>query len=136
MLKYRMATAEDFAFVHNSWLESSWYQYKKVPNAKNLMSQRIKDILTASSAIVCSDEQEPESIYGYIVFDSTAVHWTYVKYVFRKKGIATKLVDLLPDTIVEYTHTSNAAECILKHKDWKYNPFVYERVRLNNENGN
>jgi len=60
---------------------------------------KFKKILTtifqkALVLVACSD-QENDQIYGYIVYEATdplIVHFIYVKYVYRREGIAGELL--------------------------------------------
>ena len=130
MYHVREATPSDLEFIHNSWLRSSWWRYKEVPNAKHLMSRRIEAILRFSQGLVCVDDKDPDIIYGYVIYDPTAVHWVYTKYSFRGMGIAKTLLDKVPEESRQY-HTSDlkSGKKLAEKYDSQFQPFIYERMQ-------
>lgn len=118
----------DTPFVHNSWVESCWFRYKNVPNAKNLISKRISFLLKQCPTLLCTDKEDPRVIYGYVNYDTDNVNWIYVKYPFRQQGIATLLLDHVPtESLKMHTHTSKAGEHLVKRYESKFTPFIYEK---------
>lgn len=67
---------------------------------------------------------DPDVILGYSLLsaDYLTVHWTYVKSIWRKKGIAKSLLPMHPDTI---THLSGLGRQLMKKFNNKviFNPF-------------
>lgn len=124
----REVRKEDGTFIHNSWLESSWYRNKRVPNAKRLMSNRIVKVMEHSKILVACDPEDDEIIYGYVLYEDDAVHWVYVKYLFRKQGLATLLLSAIPqDALKWHTFLSPAGETLIKKYNSQLTPFIYER---------
>lgn len=123
----------DGVFVHNSWLSSSWHVYKDLPaKSKQLMSIRIEEISALSQILMCVDSDNPEIIYGYIVWEQDVVHWVYVKYAFRKMGLASYLLEQLPKSAkLQHTAATKAGQPLIDKYGSKLTPFIYERKKLN-----
>lgn len=125
----RPGTVEDLPFIHNSWVESAWFQFKHLPEAKKAFSNRVSFILQHCGAIVCADKEDPRVIYGYVVHGLGATHWVYVKYPFRKNGLCNYLLEQVPgDNLLYHTHTSKAGQHIIKKVESVFTPFIYERI--------
>jgi L-amino acid N-acyltransferase YncA len=125
---------EDAPFIHNSWLENTWFQFKKIPNAKNLMSTRINDIIAFSECLVCVDETDDRVIYGFVVYDIKVTHWVYVKSGLRRNGIATALLSAIPPEALKlHSHTTKAGGYIVQKYSSKLTPFIYEMKRIQND---
>lgn len=95
-IKFRPATSEDTGFVFSSWLKS----YRNAPQSRlmlnNIYFQNqhdiIEDILKKSVVMIAVNEQDPSQIFGYIVYEKPSMlHYVYVKYTYRKMGIARLL---------------------------------------------
>ena len=125
----------DGVFVHNSWLSSSWHIYKDLPTkAKQLMSIRIEKVSAQSQILMCVDKEDPEIIYGYVVWEQDVVHWLYVKYAFRKMGLASYLLEMLPASAKrQHSIQTKAGQHLIDKYESKLTPFIYERKYLDED---
>lgn len=86
-------------------------------------------LLSRSNVLVAHDPEAPAVIYGYLVWEPGAVHWSYVKEDFRRYGIATALLyaSSLPKNLkgIEITHGSDSwwAHVQRKYPEAVYNPY-------------
>lgn len=57
----------------------------------------VKELLTRCEVFVETSEGDDEHIVGYVLYGEKEgiplVHWVYVKYPYRKMGIARKMLD-------------------------------------------
>lgn len=132
---HRPATAQDINFIFNSWLKS--YRNsdfaKKIPNDVYFSEhkEKITAILTNSTVLVACNPDTPSQIFGYLVMSQepvTVLHYVYVKYPYRKLGIARRMVeDLNPQVGKKLTLCSHAnyywPEISAKFK-LVYNPYI------------
>ena len=94
-MKLRLGKEEDFNFVISSWLKSSRHRFKQLTNEDYFdpYKEKIIDLLQEADVVVMEDE-ENDLILGFIAFTpEDTVHYVYVKYAFRKMGIAKALIE-------------------------------------------
>lgn len=100
----RVMEEGDLNFVLSTWLKSYRVDAKedlvnpvvsRIPGRTYFKGQEaaIKKILKNASVLVACDKDDPSFITGYFVFESTKLHYLYVKGTFRNRGIARKLLD-------------------------------------------
>lgn len=95
----------DIDFLFNSWLKS--YRHSNECNAMNnevffkRFGKIITKILGDSTIIVACNPDDQDQIYGYLAYktldDVFVLHYIYVKYPYRKLGIAKKMLDTVTD---------------------------------------
>lgn len=128
---FRQPVEEDIDFIFNSWLES--YRKTETKMSDTVYYDKFKKILTeilqrALVLVACSDEEKFQ-IYGYIVYENTdpfIVHYIYIKYVYRREGIAGSLLKEVKKTPEPVVCTfANYPFLKLKTK-WRltYNPWL------------
>lgn len=108
---FRFGTAQDANFIMNSWLKS----YRPSPANNRIdsdiyfprQSKVIKRCLANSYVVVACNCDDSEQIYGYLIAqplaDDVVFHWMYVKYPYRKLGIARWMLKLVIDQATEGT---------------------------------
>ena len=127
--------ASDFNFIINSWLKS----YRDSPMCRDISNpvyyagqgDKIEQILRNPETvgmIVCAKD-DPDQIIAYAIFDnkSPISHYVYVKNLFRKRGIARLLFNIMikhhQGKRLHCTHYSSR----LKKKDYLvFNPYALE----------
>jgi len=135
LVTYRpIQTYSDEAFVYNAWMKS----YKDSPWGKPLINdifynnhkEIIKKLLTSSDTLLAVNPQDPDQIYGFAVLERSPkvslIHYVYIKYNFRKLGLARKLVEAIePDTskLKFVTHVPRDI-AILKKFNLIFNPYI------------
>lgn len=106
MYQIRQATPEDFNFVANSYLKS----YRTAPEAKAMVNDiyfpeyktRLIHMASTGTILVACSNEDPDQIFGYIMVGEVGtysiLHYVYVKFPFRRLGIAKALtLAALPD---------------------------------------
>ncbi len=132
---YRPAVEEDKAFIFNSWLKS----FRKGTFSANVDNsvyyanhhKLIERILLKSKTIICCNSQDPSIIYGYVVYQEVesqfVLHFVYVKNIYRKLGLASKL---LAETKHDfnilgcYTHQTNVGVAKEEKYNLVYHPYI------------
>ena len=114
-IQYRPITEDDMSFILNSWLKS----YRNSEFAKDLAnpvyfenhSKIIQHLLAKSNVIIACNPEELTQIYGYSVFEQyesvTILHYIYVKFPYRKFGIAKNLFSFAQPDPKEFTLISH-----------------------------
>lgn len=141
-MKYiiRSKTEEDESFLYNSYLKSyhNNYPIKLVPSAIYYKEQakelkRLFDTATINLAVFPEDANE---IIGYVIYEYSSealvLHYIYIKGMFRKKYIATKIIkELLGDIkLIICTHmfdSFNEAKYKLPGVKMSYDPYFLTR---------
>lgn len=120
-VEYRGIKDTDMNFIYNSWLKS--YRQsdfaKKVPNDVYYTYQKAKidRVMDVSSILIIHAKDQPDHILGYIVASEepyTCIHYVYVKYPYRKLGIAKQLCNSLVSGFGNRT-----VICTHAHYNWK-----------------
>lgn len=95
-LKFRALRQNDLSFIMSSWLKS----YHKAPSNVRIRNEEyfkyqgmmIEALLERSKITIVTTEEDDEQIVGYVVAENrNTVHYIYVKYPFRKLGVADAL---------------------------------------------
>lgn len=127
-IQVRLATAEDLHFVCASWFESNWKinlnHTMSYGDYRDGMNRRITKLLSNSKALVAYATVVPDEVVGYAIVDETKLHYTYVKSVYRRQGVASALLSV---GVQSYTHTpGHIAKLMFDKMHLKYNPFLLE----------
>ncbi len=138
-IEFRTPNAGDESFIYNAWLKS----YKDSPCGKTMVS----DVFFSNHKLIVSsllgddsvdillavNPDNPAQIYGFACLEKTpavsTIHYVYVKYNFRKLGIAAALVAQLepnPDNIKFFTHLPREWREVVTKYDVVYNPYLLE----------
>jgi len=100
-------------FVIHSWLKSfrnSGFA-KHIPahlyfaSHHALIERLLKRGARACAAVFADD---PDTLIGWMCTEGTVLHYLYVKHVFRRIGIGTKLLASLPESPKFYSHLTYA----------------------------
>lgn len=100
VITIREANQEDISFIYKSWLigYKSARTNHRVRNSIYFKNQTkvIDQILLRAKVYVACNIDDPTQLYGYICTEyfpnAVVLHWLYVKYKFRKFGIAKALI--------------------------------------------
>lgn len=129
----RRAQGSDLNFIYATWLNSFrddssvgksvrksifYFEYEKV----------LDELLARPHAIalVAVKPDEPNVIFGYLVFEDRTLHYVFVKEDFRNFGIAKNLfqVALGGEGGVTFTHKTNHVRALIdRTPELTYNPF-------------
>lgn len=132
----------DVNFVISTWLKSyyealKWYASGsiRVPYPKDdvffkghqlKIKKHLEDIQSAvnngTKCSICVAPDEDNQIIGWIVYDKDAIHYCYVKHVFRKMGVGRALVKLAGNT-KSYSHHTKYSRYL--NSSLEFNPYKF-----------
>jgi len=108
-------------FIYNSWLRSTWSdnitKHRKNDHFK-IKTQEIDNALSKSEVAVACFKDDPNFIYGYVVYkhikpDVLIVHYAYTKAPFRKYGVLKSILEsmvTIKDDPIVITYINNKIE--------------------------
>jgi len=144
---FRAATAKDVPFIRHSWVMSYCKHSVVAPDSRpprgacgaRMSSstyvpeqhELIAKILQRASCVVACNAEDPDQIFGYLVFekqhDRPCIHYLYVKEKFRKLGIAHALAKEaaahMPEGPLWASHWSHLLPVVMKPAEVEFNPF-------------
>lgn len=132
----RKPTGADISFIYSTWLRSYHYDSFTKSTAKSIYFENYKLVLdhilkTAQVYVACSKE-DPNVIFGYVVYEPETIHYVFVKEAFRRFGLAKALIKeaLGGAEKAEATHRTGMVIPILRRYDkLVFNPFkLYQGV--------
>jgi hypothetical protein len=88
---------EDSKLIFSSWRKSVWFDTHENNQIDfaffRKKTKEIKNILNDSNTIVkiACDKNKPDQIVGYSVMTNNSIEFVYIKFDYRKEGIATLL---------------------------------------------
>ncbi len=139
----RAATIADISLVFNSLLKShrDSASVKSVPNSIYYAEHHktIEKILSSPGLVllVACGQEDSDQVFGYVLAerfpDKHVVHFIYVKYSFRKFGIAKALLAAanatnISDLPIMYSHQPKNGETLLKKiPSYVFNPYLLVR---------
>ena len=96
-ISIRPLKAEDVPFIIHSWLNTLRYEYPfrymETP-LKSFFSQlqaRIKDHMAEIPALVATNTEDDDQIFGYLVYEPGIIHFAYTKEPFRRLKVFKRL---------------------------------------------
>lgn len=130
MWMIREPKASDLNFIYATWLNSYHYDSWTKSISKSVFFGNYKlvidHILSNASILVACNKDEPEVIYGYIIYEPQKAHYVFVKEAFRAFGIARHLFEEafkdFEDIIVTH-RTESSLPILKKHTQLIFNPF-------------
>lgn len=145
----RLLKPSDHNFIYSSWLNS----YKRstshhlgfhlfCDNHKKI----IESLLDRGDGFVACDEEDPDHLYGYIIFEKkhdpgfqrgTAVaHYCLVKKNFQGFGIGSKLWEAMLEAARHFTgvpvmatHATDDGISLKKVHNWIFNPYLLMEIK-------
>lgn len=131
----RPSLPTDEGFVYSSWLKS----YRDAPAMSGISNTIyyanvhgiIENVLKTAKVIVACNDEDPQLIYGYIVYEPGTVFYGYTKHSFRGLGIAKSLEKAAlgesPGATV-YTCKTRVSDSLMKSRPYYlYEPFSFFR---------
>lgn len=144
----RPARATDIPLITSSWLKSfrgeeskgrqhynkGGYGSEGIPNRFFYYYHHkiLEALIPESVVLVACLETDPDTILGWccaqVVDTALVIHYLYVKYNFRKFGIARRLVTTLLESerppAVFVTHLMPHLKRKVRDLNWLYNPYL------------
>lgn len=131
-IKIREAKLEDVAFIMATWLRSFYSDMKhpKPPRAMYFKNhhQIIEFNQHRFNAWVACSETDEDLIFGYLVFDENSIiQFGYIKEVYRKLGIFTKLVKHLKGESKDLEYSHHTKDCYYFSSKYNliFNPYSF-----------
>lgn len=135
-MKIRQMREGDVNFILSTWLRS-YYEELRRNGSKGVMypkddvffqghQERIKERLKVIECHVCTAPDDENQILGWIAFDKGTCHYVYVKQVFRKMGVAKRLMLIAyarPDSMAFYSHHTRYSKHL--NKGLTYDPYKF-----------
>lgn len=141
-VKVRGVTADDLAFIYDSWCAS----YSKSPIVGPVtpdlfkIEQRalITKLLPRSKQMILCDTQDPRLIRGWICFSAApagaklpTIHYMLVKPEFQGQGLGRKMVDMVrevfamdPTSPIFTSHYTGVMRQVERRLNLIYNPYL------------
>lgn len=134
-INFRPMTDTDTSFVFSTWLKS----YRHSDFAKHMSNdvffsyhkELVASILEDATVTMLVNADDPDQIYGYgvqhKVGNRSITHFVYVKYSFRKLGLAKSLAEhmkLFPDDVNFITHLPRNYPYFQRKYGLEYNPYL------------
>jgi hypothetical protein len=98
----RPPNPNDLNFIYSSWINSyndnNFFNPIKGPAYYGYQKLLINKLLNQSEVSVICNPEDKDQIFGYAVYElrpdsEPIIHWLYIKYTFRKLGLARFLLD-------------------------------------------
>ena len=95
----RQALPSDLQFVFSSWVSSMRGGEPFCSCDRNWFSAAqhalISRLLQRSTIVIACNEEDPDQIFGYAVFEprNSVIHYIYIKQMFRGVGICRSLIE-------------------------------------------
>jgi len=126
-VKLRPMMEEDESFIYSSWLKS----YRSSPAATYLDNDTyynnhkkiVEKLLSKANVTVLCSIEDSSQIYGFICHEGNTAHYLYIKYPFRKMGLAKYIFNsIFSDTTIVITHFNTNLKSRLD--TMTYNPYI------------
>lgn len=138
--KLRIASPGDHASIFSDWLRSarSAATYRGIPSVVyfywgHLMVEALLADVGVTWLVACASD-DPTKIYGWLCGqradaasgDQAIVHYVYVKKLYRRVGIASRLMAALESnaTVLVATSMSESGKALLHDRTHIFNPFL------------
>ena len=137
MISLRAGTEEELPFIIPTW-RKSFQEAQLAHSLGNLYlakwSSVIQLLLSRSMTIIAFDEDAPDVVLGYIVYEyskaDTIIHYLYVRSEFQKAGIGTDLIHAVIETNdYIYTHRTTLVQKITMNMAEESRP-TYDFTRI------
>jgi GNAT superfamily N-acetyltransferase len=121
----RNVRIEDLNYIYDTWLNGLYFGNETFRLMREHIFkqnyQKVLEALIPNTVIkVCALKDDIDTIIGYAVYRDTALDWVFVKPMWRRIGIAKKLV---PEKIKTYSHITKMVKSY-RPKTWEFNPFI------------
>jgi GNAT superfamily N-acetyltransferase len=125
MLNLRPPTSDERRLMASSWFES----YRRGGHAPQVRFETYKvgqgrlidALLSTREMLVAFNPIEPDEVCGWACFDKQCVHYVYVKQAYRRRGIATALLE---GHIFKYhTHETRVGRKLAAKLGTQFNPY-------------
>ncbi len=133
-IAFRAAVPADLGLVYSSWLKSYWdarpMALAHVARALFFSDSGhhgvIDRLLPRSTVTVAHPPGDPDEIYGWLCSSERALHYLYVKELWRRKGVARGLLAFAEyGPAIRCSHLTSAfLEALGRECDCQYDPYA------------
>lgn len=131
-LLLREAHASDLNFIQSTFLKSMKRESSLGRSCSTRVffqefPQVIDHILNVSKVLVASSKEDPNFIYGYLIYEPEVVHYTYVRGTCRNLEVAKEMIaHAFPGakTLTFSQNTNSSKQIKEKYPELIWNPFV------------
>jgi ribosomal protein S18 acetylase RimI-like enzyme len=117
----------DLNFILGTWMESYFFFMPSRP-PKHIFAKEhsllINKHLPHCDCLIACAEDDENQILGYIITEKEILHYIYVKGMFRKLGIGSKLMSKLNSEVV-HTHYTQPIKHFSHRYKLIYNPYLF-----------
>lgn len=116
-------------FVRKAWLRTSRASWlRDIPKPVHYeLHGRIIARLMAESTVLVAETSQPGELAGFVCFDEAALHFVYVKDLYRRVGVGRQLLAACTARFATYW-TYSARDCQLFRK-YQFNPYLIEGAK-------
>lgn len=130
-MKIRPMREGDVNFILSTWLKSYYEELRRnghkgvVYPKDDIFFQghqgRIKQHLPSMTVMVCTPPDDENQIIGWLAGDQSALHYVYVKQVFREMGVAKALMNSC--SFKSYSHHTRFSKYL--NRGLQYDPYKF-----------
>lgn len=117
----------DINFIYDTWLNGLYFGNETFHLMREHIFkrnyQRVLNYLLSlprCTIRVCALSEDHDTIIGYSVCRGTSLDWVFVKPIWRRLGVAKRII---PPEIETFTHVTKMVRGF-KPKEWEFNPFI------------
>lgn len=128
----RQPKASDFNFIHSTFLKSMHKDSKLGKSVPTTLffaefAKTIDYLLEQAEVLIACDKDNPDVIFGYLIYEPGIVHYAFTKLAFRRLHIARDLIlSVFPQahSFQFSLKTSCSKKITEKYPNLTYNPFL------------
>ena len=130
----RSPQSDDISFIYATWLNSQKYDSTiGLSTTKTIFFEQYRTVIDHilakedTKVLIACDKQDPNTIFGYLVYEPDVLHYVVVKEAFWSLGIATTLFEQAfgMGVGVECTHrTEHVKDYFTGNSNLSFNPFL------------
>lgn len=131
-IAFRDGTDADAGLIFSSWLRSYydarppaiWDIQREVYFADSGHHGVVERILRVSRVLIAHPPDDPDEVYGWACGGAGLLHYVYVKELWRRKGVATRLVaEVAPGPTLTVSHRTKSFVGLADKYQIAYDPY-------------
>lgn len=127
MIVVRPIAADERNLVLSSWVRSgSRSDLARLGDREDYHAWQeafAKRVLRDGTVLVAEIASSPGELAGWIAYAGVVLHFVYVKQVYRRMGVARRLLESIPRPVARSADT-HATKSVKMLTDIHYNPFL------------
>ena len=127
-IKIRNPSPEDIPFIYATWLNSYCHDSALGKSVRNSVFHKeykevIDRIIQNSQALIACHTDDPNVLFGYLIYSDGVAHYSFVKEAFRRFGIAKELLKESNLDIEKMIVTHKTFYLAGMNQQFNFNPF-------------